>query len=318
MHNARRVTILGWALIILVNLLFVLGIGEIALRLVPPNPRTLLDIVERTDDSRPYRLQPNTQTSFLGFSDPMPHPITWQINDHGIRADRAIADKNGRFRILTYGDSETFGWSVQLEDTWQRRMEAIDDRIQVLNLGIPGYNAENVAEHMELTAPALNPDLIMYLFHKNDFYDSLSISPVLSKSELYVHLRMAIYALGADRRHAWRRSPEAYRFVASQIERMLAVAKRIDVPFVIAFRHWKYRGVMEREYWRNDALALASALPRTPKFSAEAVNIEPVVEPFPRRDNHLTEPAQEALAIQLCEFLSGVPDNGCYWSGAGH
>ncbi len=291
-------------------------IGEIVLKLIPPDPRVLLDIVTETNDARRYMLKPNSRATFWGFYDPMPQPISWQVNEDGIRSDRPIEDKGKQFRILTYGDSETFGWSVQLEDTWQRRMEAIDDRIQVLNLGVPGYNVENVADHMELTASHLDPDLIIYLFHKNDFYQPLSISPILSRSELYVHLRMGIYALGTKRRHAWRRTPEAYRFVAAQIGRMLEVSERINVPFIIVFRHWKYNGVMENESWGDDAFERAAALPRSPVFSAEVVNIEPAVKEFPRRDYHLIEPAQQALAGYLCETLSGVPDNGCYWSGS--
>lgn len=315
-REPKRVAILGWALIITLPLVILCVIGEIVLRLIPPDPRVLLNIVTETNDARRYTLKPNSRATFRGFHDPMPQPISWQVNEHGIRSDRTIEDKGKRFRILTYGDSETFGWSVQLEDTWQRRMEANDRHIQVLNLGVPGYNVENVADHMEQTASHLDPDLIIYLFHKNDFYEPLSISPILSRSELYVHLRMGIYAFGAKDRHAWRNTPEANRFVAAQIRRMLEVSKRIDVPFIIAFLHWKYNGVMDSEFWGDDALERATALPRSPVFSAEVVNVEPAVKAFPRRDNHLIEPAQRALADYLCEILSGNSDNGCSWSGS--
>ena len=314
-RKSRRVAILGWALIILVPLLFLFVIAEFVLRLIPPDPSILLGIIATTDDARGYALKPNSQALSRGLHDPVPEPIFWQVNEDGIRSDRPIATKGARFRILTYGDSETFGWSVQLEDTWQRRMETIDDRIEVLNLGVPGYNAENVADHMELTAPELDPDLIIYLLHKNDFYEPLSVSPTLSRSEIYVHLRMGIYALGAERRHAWRNTPEGYRFVATQIRKMLELSMRIDVPFIIAFRHWEYHGVLDSNFWGDDTFERAAALARSPGYGAEVVNIEPVVGDFPRRDHHLTEAPNLALADYLCEVLSGFPDNDCYWSG---
>lgn len=315
-QKSNRIAVLGWTLIVLLPSLLLFAIGEIVLRLIPPDPQVLLDIVTETSDARRYILKPNSRTTFRGFYDPMPQPISWQVNEDGIRSNGPIENKGERFRILTYGDSETFGWSVQFKDTWQRRMEAIDDRMQVLNLGVPGYNIENVADHMELTAPPLEPDLIIYLFHKNDFYEPLSVSPILSQSELYVHIQIAIYALSAGRRHAWRKTPEAYRFVSAQIRRMLEVSKRINVPFIIAFRHWKYRGILDKKFWGDDALESATSLPRSDVFSVKVVNIESAVEEFPRLDYHLIEPAHRALAAYLCEFLSGSANSGCHWSGS--
>ena len=315
MTKKKQVSILGWTLIITINLVLICGLAEIALRMIPPDPQSLINIVTQTNDSRPFVLKPNSQSAFHGFSDHLSEPIIWKINKNGIRSDRPINSKNEKFRILTYGDSETFGWSVRLEDTWQRHMEELDEQVEVINLGIPGYNVEDVANHMELTAPELKPDLIIYLFHKNDFYESFSITPVLSKSELYIHLRMAFYVLNSKKRHAWRKSPEGKRFVASNIKRMIDHAKELDVPIVFAFRHWKYHDFINKEYWDTNDLEKARALPRSAKFSAEVVNLESIVGDFPKRDAHLTEPAQIALAKYLCKFLSGIDNNRCSWSG---
>ena len=316
MTKRKQISILGWALIIAINFVLISGLAEIILRIIPPDPQSLTNIVTQTDDFRPFVLKPNSQSAFHGFSDPLSDPILWQINEDGIRSDQPIKNKSNRFRILTYGDSETFGWSVNLENTWQRHMEKIDENIEVINLGIPGYNVKNVADHMKHTAPDLKPDLIIYLFHKNDFYESFSITPVLSKSELYIHLRMAFYVLNSKKRHAWRKSSEGQKFVSSNIKRMLSIAEELDVPIIFAFRHWKYHDFINNKYWDMNELEKARALPRSLNFSAEVVNIEPVVDNFPRRDAHLTEPAQIALANYLCEYLSGNDSNGCTWSGA--
>ncbi len=315
MNKSNKVSIFGWILIIAINLVLIGSLAEIALRFTPPDPNTLLNIVSPTDDSRPFVLKPDSQSAFYGFSDHLDDPVIWRINKDGIRADESIPKKNSRFRILTYGDSETFGWSVNLEDTWQRQMELIDPNIEVINLGIPGYNAQDVADHIQLTAPKLNPDLIIYLFHKNDFYESLSITPVLSRSELYVHLRMAFYVLNSKNRHAWRKSPEGQEFISTNIKRMLNTAKELNVPIVFVFRHWKFHDFLNSQYWPTNDLEKARALPRSLNFSAEVVNIEPVVDDFPKRDAHLTEPAHIALAKFMCEYIS--EDNSeCAWSGA--
>ena len=311
----KKISILGWIVIITINLVLISGLTEIVLRIIPPDPYSLINIVTQTNDSRPFVLKPHAQSAFYGFSDPLSEPIIWKINKDGVRSDQPIKNKDSQFRILTYGDSETFGWSVRLEDTWQRHMEQIDESIEVINLGIPGYNVKNVADHIELTAPNLKPDLIIYLFHKNDFYESFAISPILSKSELYIHLRMAFYVLNSNKRHAWRKSPEGQKFVASHIKRMLKTAKELDVPIIFAFRHWKYHDFIDNEFWKTNDLEKARALPRSLNFSAEIVNVEPVVDDFPRRDAHLIEPAQVALAKYLCKFLSGVENNSCTWSG---
>lgn len=316
MVKRKKISILGWTLVIVINLVLICGLAEIVLRIIPPDPHSLLNIVTQTNDSRPFVLKPNSQSYFYGFSDALSEPIIWRINKDGIRSDHPIKNKGQRFRILTYGDSETFGWSVRLEDTWQRHMEELDENIEVINLGIPGYNVENVADHIELTAPDLKPDLIIYLFHKNDFYESFSITPILSRSELYIHLRMAFYVMNSKKRHAWRKSAEGQKFIASNLKRMLDLAKELNVPIVFAFRHWKYHDFINKEFWDTNDLEEARALPRSSNFSAEIVNIEPIVDDFPRRDAHLTEPAQRALATYLCEFLSGIKNNGCSWSGA--
>ena len=51
--------------------------------------------------------------------------FTARINAFGFR-DVEVAERAppGRLRVLALGDSFTFGWGVELEDTWVKRVEA--------------------------------------------------------------------------------------------------------------------------------------------------------------------------------------------------
>jgi hypothetical protein len=134
-------------------------IAEVGLRLFGPNLGTIRDLVEATDDPRPFVLKANNTIRFEGLHVKLPEAVTWVINGQGIRAHRSIPPNSEKFRVATYGDSETYGWSVDFDDTFQRQMEMIDGRVEVINFGVPGYNVTNVADTIELTAVKYHPDL---------------------------------------------------------------------------------------------------------------------------------------------------------------
>src|SRR5689334_10922314 len=181
----------------LANLLLVAGsvaVGlvllEVALRFVRPDVGLLLRLVVPTEDGDSYVLAPDARVTFEGLVEPLPGPVVWQVNAQGLRDDRATAPKGGRFRVAVYGDSEAFGWSVALADTFEKRMEAIDDRVEVLNLGVPGYNVTDVADQIARTTPALDPDLVLYVVNNNDSEKPYRISPIASRSYLYLWARV--------------------------------------------------------------------------------------------------------------------------------
>jgi hypothetical protein len=145
-----------------------LAVGEGVLRIWFPQVGKLRQLVESTGDERGYAPKPDIRLSFDGVFERLSDTITWQTNSAGVRHEGEIGPLGQRFRVAAYGDSETFGWSLELEDTFERRMEALDPRVEVLNFGVPGYNVTNVRDHMERTVPLFEPDLVLYLVHKND------------------------------------------------------------------------------------------------------------------------------------------------------
>ena len=92
--------------------------------------------------------------------------FTARINAFGFR-DGEVSEHApaGRLRVLALGDSFTFGWGVDLPDTWVKRVEAAlrarGHDVEVLDLGVPGFWPGPEADLAEVAIPALRPDLVL-------------------------------------------------------------------------------------------------------------------------------------------------------------
>ena len=66
------------------------------------------------------------------------------INRDGFRdRDFPVERTKGAARIVCVGDSYTYGWGVNLEDSFPKQLErALEPGTEVLNLGVFGYNAD--------------------------------------------------------------------------------------------------------------------------------------------------------------------------------
>ncbi|MDA1265129.1 MAG: hypothetical protein O2816_08640 [Planctomycetota bacterium] len=104
--------------------------------------------------------RPGFSTLYKGFE------VSW--NSDGYRGPEFPAKAEGKLRVALIGDSFVFGTAVDLPDTLAVRLEAESTDVQVLNFGVPGYNAEHVAAVLEADALAQDPDLVLYVFYNND------------------------------------------------------------------------------------------------------------------------------------------------------
>lgn len=88
-----------------------------------------------------------------------------RINNLGFRGEDTTVKKSRKFRVVALGDSFTYGWGVNLDDTWVKRLEAalIADGydIEVLNLAVPGFGPAEYADTAEKVIPILKPDLVL-------------------------------------------------------------------------------------------------------------------------------------------------------------
>ncbi|RIL06459.1 MAG: hypothetical protein DCC71_06530 [Proteobacteria bacterium] len=100
-----------------------------------------------------------------------------RISAEGLR-DREYARPKppGTFRIAAIGDSITYGSGVRRAGSWSEQLEALlDERgeaggvaVEIVNLGVPGYNIEQVVARLRGSGLAFEPDAVVYGYALND------------------------------------------------------------------------------------------------------------------------------------------------------
>lgn len=101
------------------------------------------------------------------------------INSMGYRDDEEIniEKPEGTYRIITLGDSCTFGWGVNAKDTYsnlleKRLNESFSNKkaFQVINAGVPGYTSHQGVLLIKHKLIQLKPDLITVAYGWNEHY----------------------------------------------------------------------------------------------------------------------------------------------------
>lgn len=113
--------------------------------------------------------------------------IEIKINSQGIRENFDIPDKKEEkeFRILIIGDSNTFGYGVNLKDSYPKQLEVFlreDEKVRetnfnyrVINAGVPGRNIEELKKFVFHYALNFKPDLLILGLFINDIEPSYFI-----------------------------------------------------------------------------------------------------------------------------------------------
>jgi lysophospholipase L1-like esterase len=94
-----------------------------------------------------------------------------QINSDGLRDDEYAVERNERRRIVFLGDSLTFGWGVEKEQSFEHLLERELDRThptEILNLGIGNYNTSQEVSLFEAKGLRYQPDLVVLFYFIND------------------------------------------------------------------------------------------------------------------------------------------------------
>jgi lysophospholipase L1-like esterase len=101
-------------------------------------------------------------------------PVVWTIrtNDLGFRGPPLPAAPSG-LRILTLGDSCTFGFRVEEEATYPARLRGAcvvrtGRPAVVLNAGVPGYTSHQGRRVLESLVDRFRPDVVTIAFGTND------------------------------------------------------------------------------------------------------------------------------------------------------
>ena len=153
-----------------------LGLAEVGARVWSwARPVTSLRGLHVYRPDRPwlYGLRPGTVGRL-----PVSGTTLYEINADGFRGPVQVRPKPpGRFRVVILGDSIAFGYGVEEAAAFPRVLEselarrAPGSNVDVVNLGVGGYNAWNEARVLEDVGVSYDPDLVLVQFCINDLND---------------------------------------------------------------------------------------------------------------------------------------------------
>lgn len=143
---------------------------------VPINKQSI--IFSPTKDLKSfYENMPNTKETVIN---PKQEHVIYTINNDGLneRFDYEIKKPPNTFRIITLGDSFTFGVYTNTKDNWPEKLEDLlnkhkfcvpTKKIEVINLGVPGYDIAYAVKRFENRGNKYQPDLVIWSLTNNDF-----------------------------------------------------------------------------------------------------------------------------------------------------
>jgi lysophospholipase L1-like esterase len=118
-----------------------------------------------------WRLKPNLVVRGRPFT-----------NSLGLRGPEVPDDASGEFRILSLGESSTFGWRVRTEQTYsailESRLRSVDGRrVRVVNAGVPSYTSFQGYHYLRERGLRLEPDAVLIYFGANDIAPAMERAP---------------------------------------------------------------------------------------------------------------------------------------------
>jgi len=107
-------------------------------------------------------------------------------NSHGLRDDEfPVAKPRGEIRILSLGESGTFGEGVEMSETYTEILEARlaatypDHTFQAINAGLPSYTSFQGMTYLRREGLRFWPDLVMVYFSGNDYLPSYFVDDAI-------------------------------------------------------------------------------------------------------------------------------------------
>jgi lysophospholipase L1-like esterase len=148
------------------------GVAEVVLRITAP-PADTPELFRKLPTPVEWSGRPHARGIYTGV------PVAF--NALGLRdAERSPQPAPGTIRILALGDSVTFGMGVTHDQTYPRQTEALLNAargphappVEVLNMGMPGYNTLHQLAQLRELGLALQPRVVVLGFLYNDVEQS--------------------------------------------------------------------------------------------------------------------------------------------------
>jgi len=158
----REIALLG------VTLVLVLVLVEVVVRRYVPPPAPYLEpqVLPQSSPTIGWEMKPAQRSYTVN--------AVATIDSRGARGpERPLAKTPGTFRVVAIGDSITFGMGVRDNETYSARLEQVlgaqmGRQVEVVNLGVAGYNLRQYLIVLKEKALQYEPDLIVLGICWND------------------------------------------------------------------------------------------------------------------------------------------------------
>jgi len=221
--RAARLPVWKLALFSLLPAVALLGAGELAVRLAGlarpslqsmPLPEEAAGLL-RQDPELFWSLRPGARVEWKG------HLAT--INSLGLRGPELGPKRRDEYRILSLGESTTFGVGVATDATYSAVLERLlrerfpARRFTVINAGVPAWSSFQSLKFLELRGFSLQPDMVLFYHEVNDYLPSALRDA--SNTEIgLLKTDRELYEARASRWHRlMMRASALYRFAAYRL-----------------------------------------------------------------------------------------------------
>ena len=192
--------------------------------------------------------------------------FTAEVNRLGFRDHEfSVQRVAGRRRVLAIGDSCTYGWGVELEQSWPKRLEQnlrrASVRVEIANLGKVAAGPVEYARIASRAIPELRPDVVIVGVTQGDDLEQLDgrigesapdVQPSLlerATTDLFPHLKRLL--VRQDVTSTWHEQVADLLKSASREER--ARFARLDHSIRADYREGRLNpGLLRLALWRPD------------------------------------------------------------------
>lgn len=176
MRNSKKKRILFSATLAIVSLGVGLSAAEGLVRWLAP--QKLTGSLFETDAAIGYKNRPNLRTT----QEVTLRPVSIRTNHLGLRQDVEVSATKGprEVRVLLLGDSFTFGWGVEHEESYagilQKQLSAAfpQHQITLMNAGVGGFGLQNYLAYLDEYGLNLEPDVVAVFLGPNDVEENLA------------------------------------------------------------------------------------------------------------------------------------------------
>ncbi|MBA4850070.1 SGNH/GDSL hydrolase family protein [Emticicia sp. BO119] len=197
----------------IISISIALLIGEFAIRLFYPQVTSPVQFFY--DEKLGGMVPVPNQTGFKNY--PGVYYYEYKNNDIGMRDNRKVSDyKKYPYKILCLGDSFTYGWGVNDNETFARILEKKinKDSVAVLNAGVSGAGTDYALRFFQVRGKELSPNTVIYFYFDNDINDN--------KANAYFHIENDTIKLNEQNSYATINALKKNKLVQNKIYNWLS------------------------------------------------------------------------------------------------